>query len=314
MSRGMGEPAVPPAGPDDARVTVVYVLGAARSGTTLLTSLLGRVDGVAAVAELRLLWSGVERRACGCGQLATACPLWSQVLDGARAAALTDPDEVPALQRATTLKRHVPRLARAEGPGALDADTLRYARLMAASYGRIAEHTGARVVVDSSKSAAEAALLRHLPSIDACLVQLVRDPRAVVYSWQRAGAKNPAQGKSVPRAIGSWLSAHLTAEAVLRAHPPGRSLTIRYEDLAEDPERLMQRVADLIGQRLREHGATPASQPVQHMVGGNSLRMQRDAPAVRADTEWRERLPSAVACVVTAATVPLLRRYGYPLT
>src|SRR5262249_61127330 len=64
----------------------------------------------------------------------------------------------------------------ASGPLARSAEGL--ARL----YRGIASQTGAQVIVDSSKEPTDAALLLLMPEVEPVFVQIVRDPRGMVYS------------------------------------------------------------------------------------------------------------------------------------
>ena len=49
--------------------------------------------------------------------------------------------------------------------------------------------TGGQVIVDSSKYATDCALLTRLPRVSVHAIHLVRDSRAVAYSWQRKKAR-----------------------------------------------------------------------------------------------------------------------------
>ena len=62
-------------------VRVLYLAGSGRSGSTLLTTILGQLAGFFAAGELRYLWQrGVlENRPCGCGLPVNDCPFWSAV-------------------------------------------------------------------------------------------------------------------------------------------------------------------------------------------------------------------------------------------
>ena len=64
-----------------APVRVVYIMGYGRSGSTVLDTVLGNVDGVESVGELanvaRSGWRGEEP--CACGRLARDCSFWSSV-------------------------------------------------------------------------------------------------------------------------------------------------------------------------------------------------------------------------------------------
>jgi hypothetical protein len=63
-------------------LTVLYLAGSGRSGTTLISHILDQLDGVFAGGELRYVWErGLERDDfCGCGCRFSACPFWSAVV------------------------------------------------------------------------------------------------------------------------------------------------------------------------------------------------------------------------------------------
>ena len=65
-----------------ANPVVLYIAGPGRSGSTLLDLVLGQVDGVVSIGELRNLWYAGFHGAwpCGCGKPVTECPFWSAVL------------------------------------------------------------------------------------------------------------------------------------------------------------------------------------------------------------------------------------------
>src|SRR5205807_842389 len=119
-----------------------------------------------------------------------------------------------------------------------------HARVMAAIYRAIREATGARVIVDTSKTPWEAMALQHVEGISPRVVQMVRDPRAVAYSGLRQKAYMPTMG--LVNSARHWVGFNLGAEAIIR-RLPGASLFLRYEDCVRDPERWLQRVLDLIG-------------------------------------------------------------------
>ena len=64
---------------------VLYVAGSGRSGSTIVDNILGQLDGVGRVGEVRFLWERgmLEDRTCGCGAAFSACPFWRAVLERA---------------------------------------------------------------------------------------------------------------------------------------------------------------------------------------------------------------------------------------
>src|SRR2546423_15010392 len=172
---------------DGERVTVLFVRAHGSSGTTILGNTLGEVDGLFHAGELRTIWAealaGLQQ--CGCGRPVRECPVWSRVL----AAGFPGLDEAKAarlarLHRDTIRVRYTLRLLRAaRGRSSSWPALAEYADVEARLYRSIAEGTRARVIVDTSKRTGDAALLRLLPGIDPYVLHVVRDPRAVAYSW-----------------------------------------------------------------------------------------------------------------------------------
>ena len=300
-------------------LTVLHVTGWCRSGSTLLGNVLNEIDGVVHVGELHYLWrNGVLRAgsnsSCGCRRELVDCPLWSSVLAaevGERGSLRALAPDIVRWQDARFRTRHTRRLLRSRGD---DEATHGYLAAMAATYRAIQAATGARLIVDSSKFAAEAAALRHLEGVRPLALHMVRDPRAVAWSWHREKAYIGRRG-----ALDStwyWIGFNLAAEAVGRALP-GASLLLRYEDFTADPEGSVRRLLELAGEPadrspVRGRQVTLGG---NHTVTGNPDRFLSGPVEVRAgDGAWRSRLPRRAALAATALALPWLRRYGYPVT
>jgi hypothetical protein len=296
---------------------VVYILGAARSGSTLFTSLLGELPGFFAAAETRLLWHGLERRRCGCGRLALECDIWSEAVRGATSHSGMDPGAILRLQNKTTRLWHLPsNVVRRDGNASESLTT--YTRVMAGVYAGLGAATGARVIVDSSKNASEALLLQRIPFVEPHVVHLVRDPRAVVFSWRRAALRGRAH-KKYGRAAATaarWLAHNVGARVVSRAYEASRTSIVRYEDFVHDPKSVLGDVVAAVdepGSDLTWLEGAPASRASRHMIGGNALREAVGPIELREDTDWRRALARRDVAAVNAVVFPLASRYGYPL-
>src|SRR4051794_19319828 len=158
---------------------VLSIVGPGRSGTTVLASILGETTGVVNVGELRWLWRRglVERRPCGCGLPPAECPVWSEVLARVLPAEPAGVAGVAAAQDALASRRHRLRAIRAaDRRTAAWAPVVRVRAVAGRLIPAITEVTGARVVIDSSKRAQDAAVLAGLPGIDHYVLHMVRDP------------------------------------------------------------------------------------------------------------------------------------------
>ena len=75
---------------DDSPIQIVYVGGYVRSGTTIVSMLLGMNTKSLAVGEVNLIFRQVVKTdppvMCSCGDSLGECALWSKVLDRFRAA------------------------------------------------------------------------------------------------------------------------------------------------------------------------------------------------------------------------------------
>jgi hypothetical protein len=318
-----------PVAPDDRRsLKVLYVIGYGRSGSTIIGNILGELEDAVHVGELRSLWGLglLGRRVCGCGLPIRSCEFWSRVAKaglGAPGAGDIDPREARRLQREVVRLRTTRSMLRLGGDLAHGSADLRaYAAIVERTYRGIAEAAGASFVIDTSKHVADGALLTLLPGLDVTFVHLVRDPRAVAYSWQRV-LRSPGEGvrEQMPRhgaftSGRSWVATNLGAHAVGRAVGPRRSIVIRYEDFATTPRATCERILEMVGHSpvgLPFDGDHAVALGGNHTAGGNPTRLVDGRITIRLDEEWRSRQPIGARAVATTLALPLLHRYGYPI-
>jgi hypothetical protein len=189
-------------------------------------------------------------------------------------------------------------------------------------YRALSDVTGARVIVDSSKRASNAAMLGGLADLSPHFLHLVRDPRAVAYSRQRRKL-NPDRRvpgymdvSSVSNSAASWLAWNVTSEAVTRRQDPSRVMLVRYEDFAADPVGTTARIIQLVDEDAGDLPFVDGSTvrlTGNHTVSGNPARYVDGVVPIREDDEWRSRMPRQQRIAVTLMTFPLLVKYGYRL-
>ncbi len=313
------------------RTKVLSIVGAGRSGTTILASVLGENPGVLAAGEIRWLWQHgvIEGRPCGCALPPLRCPVWSIPLqrlltpgpDGEAArspelsAILTSQQEVTSLKNRRRVIRSVD--ARTENWPALEHLRAVTAQICAS----LVQATGSTVIVDTSKRAQEAAVFASIASIDHYVLHVVRDPRAVAYSWRRSkpagpGAADQTMGtRGLLSSVKRWTENSVGAELLRRRLPPERWLFLRYEDFAAEPESTVARVTDHLGIGARTPFADDRSITLHrnHIVAGNPSRFRIGPVTIEADTEWRQGMTQRDQVAVVALALPLLLRYGYPV-
>lgn len=302
---------------------VLYVGSWSRSGSTLLDLMLGQIPGFVSAGEVRFLWDRglLEGQLCGCGVPVPQCPFWRAVLDQAFGpGAGPDPAEMVALRDRVDGLGRLPLTAGPWRPTSLERDLRAFGAVLARLYGAIAQVAGAAVVVDSSKYAAYGRLVAGTPGLDLRLVHLVRDSRAVAYSWTRTKRLlEVADRERYMRVLPAWRSAafwsleNVALELVRGAAT--RAAVLRYDELTAQPAAALQQTLGRLG-LPGDAGALADGQLTlqpNHTVAGNPVRLGRGQIAIRADVEWRAQLPIGARRTVTALTWPLLLRYGFPI-
>jgi hypothetical protein len=305
----------------DARdhVDVISVGGASRSGSTLLALLLGRLEGFFVAGELRYVWSRgfLQNELCGCGTPFRDCPFWQAVLSEAYGSPARVPiDEVDTLHSSVSRIWNLPELISPVRRARFNVLLERYVSHLERLYDAIRVTSGARTIVDSSKLPSYCYVLSRMEGSSLRLLHLVRDSRAVAFSFMRKRRKPEIHSRdgymrrfSPFRSSVDWNVLNLGMEWVRAADIPCDRL--RYEDLVEDPEGELSQISWLphgAGDNLLSDRETRLA--ANHSVAGNPVRFKH-ALTIRPDTEWKVHMKREHRHLVTALTFPLLARYGY---
>lgn len=334
---------------------VLFLGGLGRSGTTLVERVLGELPGVVALGEVVHLWQRDLRdgERCGCSEPFGRCRFWREVGEQAFGGwHRVDVARVLWLRQRVERTRHIPRLAasagragRAERSRPADraeraersrpADRSRseiaeYAGYYQRIYAAAAAVAGARLVVDSSKHGALAWCLGHPAAVDLDLrvVQVVRDPRAVAYSWTRRVTRPERPGAEMTRYRPGHSALLWNAQNAALGLLPWRGVPVqrlRYERFVADPVgavRELARFAGLPDLSAADLGFLAPAGPDgparvtlgrSHSAAGNPMRFTIGTVPVRPDDAWHADLPPRQRWLVGAVCAPLLAAYGYPL-
>jgi hypothetical protein len=296
---------------------VIFVAGWLRSGSTLLTKLLDQVPGFLSLGELYFLWDQglVQNRLCGCSLAFHDCPFWSRI---ARPLLDSDRQEIEAIVNARNglRSRHFWRLMVPGGRHWLRARAERYSHALETFYRTLPERDDARVVVDASKFSSHGFALAQAQGIDLTVVHLVRDPRAVAFSWSRKRSYWKFSYSPFRSAL-HWIAQNVVTERLwTESREEAKYVRVRYEDFVRDPRHTVQSIAALVGEEADlaffSSRNTARLQPT-HTVAGNPARFSEGEIEIAADEEWRRAISHRDRWLVTAMTLPLLIRYGYPV-
>jgi Sulfotransferase family len=144
-------------------------------------------------------------------------------------------------------------------------------------------------------------------------VQLVRDPRSVAAAIARLDRATGQEMDLVDVGL-TMRRSFDAAERNVRRLGEDRYLVLRYEDLVAEPEPTMRRIASFVGIDWADSLLTPTVGGVE--ATSNSAWVERKATG-RIESGglelWRRELDERSAEIVSAATRPVAKRFGYEL-
>jgi hypothetical protein len=269
--------------------TVVYIMGAGRSGTTLLDILLGNADGFVSCGELNRF----PRHQGHPPLVEPESPrgaFWKQVR--ARMSRL-DFDRLTALEHRQAYHTGALRTL----VSSADAEYIGYLRAL---YESLFEVSGATTLIDSSKYPGRALRVHQALAGTATRVVFIylrRDPVDVVRSFAKQGIEQPSK---------SWLAANayyavVNALCLLAGWSLRRSgrevVVVSYESLLIDPRATVRKIGQALNIELAgvERCLSANEFRVGPLFHGNRIRLK---PAIRLESHrgerqrltWRERI------------------------
>jgi hypothetical protein len=280
--------------------TILYIVSSGRSGSTLLELLLGSYDEMVAVGELNVLpyeieGDGVQKK-CGCGEDVLKCNFWKQIISKNRGAFGKKRGIAKFREGKSGWKTiRIRELGAVFGfrlPGPLaefnefcddNKDVFDFVGgVYKSEKGNYPEY-----IVDSSKDLYRLLWLSSCKKINVRVIKIIKDPRAFVYTMSVKGG--PKRWKGV--LLSMRMSLRYVVENFLMDRVCGRIsvdnfLSVRYEDLAGDPKREMDRIVKWLGINYKDAMTEDFRLEKQHGIAGNETRHKHTKIVL--DEEWKK--------------------------
>ncbi|PLX75714.1 MAG: hypothetical protein C0614_10730 [Desulfuromonas sp.] len=250
----------------------VFVLGIARSGSTLLGRMLDTHSKILCVGEMMRIGQALEsQRICSCGALVDQCPFWKE--------------QLPLLNQ--------------------EASNLNYRKFTPRLYDTIAQRAGKDLVVDLSKTLVWRAMhwppnWRWIGKKDFGFIFLLRDSRGVTASSIR-------DGKSFQESIRThfkWMRRFCRFYDRFRQ----RTLVVRYEDLCADPKKQLEIVCRFLGLEFEDACLDPVRKE-HHLVHCSKSNYMKNQSKIQQDERWKNELTKGQVTQVEAEmrNIPFLK-------
>lgn len=259
---------------------IIYIAGYGRSGSTILSIILGHHPEVINVGEVHHLlpeWSETKRP-CACGRTYSCCRFWRDLF----------PESFPPRELVATIRKleglhFLPRLLLGWFS---EADQQAYQQYHEKLFSYVRRVSGKNIIVDCSKSAwlttGRFLALQHIVGEEVYVVHLVRDGGRTLESQVLRGKNSALEGNrpnpsaSAFRTVLGWVLTNVSVSFLLRRLPSDHYMLLRYEDFVADPQNALSDIGRLCGIDFTEASEKVARQerfPVGHLVGGNRIRV-----------------------------------------
>lgn len=304
---------------------VVYLLGRAHCGSTVMTSLMDNFDRVFSAGELYIMGFPEEkskRSPCSCGLPKKDCPFWEAVRkrfeNGSTDMSWDHFREVVRLcDRASKAPLALLNLKKHK----LIEKFIRGKKLL---YECIAEESGCETIIETGRNPFIAHVLAcNIDNFN--ILSMVRNGEDFLHSklrriqhghgiWLHQLHFKPKKffAPFMFLASLSWLYGNILSEIILLLHQ-NRTLRLRYEDLCADSEKTLKQVARFIdadAQNVSDSVNRGVELPIRHVYNGNM--MSRAGKFVFSPTIGiGKSIPATYRWTFRAINWPLMLAYGY---
>jgi hypothetical protein len=281
------------------KIPVVYLIGSGHCGSTLLDMIMGAHSKIVGVGELHRFSTQkdeLKRMVCTCKKSPLACPFWSKIIltvDCSSGLGVYQSKANFLLGR----KKYIFKNKNKDSVSIKD-----YLELNEKIYESILNYSGREIVFDSSKEINRAELLLLSKKLNIILLHLVRDGKGVMWSYKR-------KYRETFSSIWRWLALNLKSEIIKKRNKDRKIIFLRYEDLARNPQKTLERILGEIGLKF-EPQMLNFREAEQHQINGNRLRFSQEKE-IKEDLSWKENLSSFDLFLFHVLAGWLNKIYGY---
>ena len=263
------------------KIRLIYILGSGYSGSTILDLLLGSHSEIESLGEFLHYEDVVKNNGiCTCWKKINDCPYWQEV------------------------RKIYDGLISKSGVDFRDNQILKDYFMFKA----ILIHTGKKIIVDSSKRLDRFKLLFDSGLFDIKLIYLIRECQGFMYSGKKRNytgilKTNLNENGTVnsyvfrrkkiydgPLKTGIlWFFENWEMINFLNKINPENRITVRYNDLALNPEKELLRICKIAGIDFEENMLNYSAY-IHHNIGGNPTRMRKKDASIKYDDRWKTGL------------------------
>lgn len=280
------------------KIKLLYLLGAGRSGTTLLATVLNSHPKIQTIGEMHQFAEYLaDDKTCSCGKKLDSCPFWGPIVGDLKSQEI-DWGEIKKTQEYKEKHNQILKLWLNKKA---DHD---YLKTQEAIFKSISKNQSKEVLLDSSKYIARFLLLRRSQNLNLKGIYVVRDVRGVINSFK----KNVQTPKKPLPAIVYYCLINFFGELVYRGNK--NILKIKYEDFIDQPERTVEKLYAHIFEKEKQREKLSREFKMPHIIGGNRMKKHKKIN-IKKDVAWKRKISRGrqITYYLLSAPFMLINRY-----
>lgn len=281
-------------------IPIIYLLGAGRSGTTILATVMNAHPKVQTVGELHQYFDHISgANKCSCGNDLANCEFWGAI-SHQYSDSLKQLSNWRQICKEKEAHSNIPKYLVSK------KEVKVYSNIQERLFSTISEEINKNWILDSSKYIGRYLLLKRNKNLQLKGIYVVRDVRGVITSFKKQVQtfRNPLS------TIFYYLIVNATAQWV--CWTDHNVTKVRYEDFMEDPEKVLRRVYDKISLDLNEEVSLPEEFVMPHIIGGNRMRSQNKIKLLY-DVKWKWELSMWQKTLYYCLASPIMLLNGYKI-
>ncbi|MEO6819285.1 MAG: hypothetical protein ABI266_06010 [Ginsengibacter sp.] len=250
---------------------IIYIAGDGRSGSTILDSVLGNIEGSISVGECARFWKRFQEKdtLCGCGDKIEACLLWSKV-DEVLKSNFVNYDITDVISKVNYIRqfnnyKNIPSIVS-------NTEWKEFCEIIILFYRTIAKVAGKEIIIDSSKYPNWIYFLSELNFCEIKIIHLERNLQSVANSWKKIVYLPEYYDKQVLMPIKSnyvilksWIKVKYLSSKLKKNSD---YLFINYEDFCHNTPLYLKKLESFLGIIFK----LELIMPFNHSIGGNPVR------------------------------------------
>jgi hypothetical protein len=257
------------------------LLGAGRSGTTLMATILNAHEQVHTIGEMHQFIDHInQNKECSCGESLNTCIFWSPIAENLKAFFDDLPHKQTKFEKEEAHKNIVKLIFK-------NKEDERYLEFNEKVFSEIKQHVKTDWILDSSKYIARYLLLEKSKNINIKGIYVVRDVRGVINSF----GKQVQTPKKPLATIIYYLTINFFGQIVCAFDH--KIIKVKYEDFVENPEQCLNKIyGHVFGNEegIKKNSTLPEFYEMPHIIGGNRIKTSKKI-SIRKDEMWKENIP-----------------------